>query len=62
MNNYRTLCTPCHQQVTNEMHARLKQQRRSKEVVGVKDIRSMFKPATQKKTKPVANSDVIDLC
>jgi len=40
--NYRTLCTPCHQEATKQLHQRLKQAKRQKSVAGTKDIRSMF--------------------
>ena len=74
INNYRTLCTPCHRDVTKQLHQRLKQAKRQKSVVGTGDIRAMFAGApkagkkleTEPARKPASNqrpdpSDVIEL-
>ena len=42
LENYRTLCVPCHRQVTAELRERLRTSRRKRRIAGVPDITSFF--------------------
>lgn len=44
--NYRTLCTPCHEEETKGLHQRLKKAKLHKSAAGTKDIRSLFSQKT----------------
>ena len=44
LENYRTLCTPCHRSVTKKLRIRLNKQRNKE---GMKDIKAFFKPPSQ---------------
>ena len=48
LTNLRTLCTQCHARETKELAARLVHQRRAKQAVGTKDIRSFFAKKSKK--------------
>ena len=43
LENYRTLCVPCHRQVTAELNERLRKNRRKARIAGIPDIASFFR-------------------
>jgi hypothetical protein len=42
LEGYRTLCTPCHEAETQDLHRRLKQQKNASAAQGTGDIRGFF--------------------
>ncbi len=42
LENYRTLCVPCHREVTADLRERLRASRRKPRIAGIPDITSFF--------------------
>ena len=57
MSNYRTLCTPCHEEATRGLRQRLQQSKRKASLKGMGDIRKMLGGGVPSKTARSASAE-----